>query len=96
MPGPTLDRIMRLGRHRAIDPVWTAQRVSEVGRRLTAACDLFVFVGPQSEPRDQEALVNRVGVEIAEPVNHLPVHGVLVWDVLGHQVRKGLNRLRFN
>jgi len=38
-----LDLISRMGRHRRVDLVWTAQRMVEVSRRLTSATDVFVL-----------------------------------------------------
>ena len=37
------DRLVRLGRHRAVSIVWTAQRMSEVARRLLASGEVAVL-----------------------------------------------------
>jgi hypothetical protein len=79
-----LDALARMGRHRHIDLVWTGQRFAEIPRRLTATTDFFVLFG-QREPRDLEALAERVGREVAERVERLPLHGRVIFDVLaGH------------
>ncbi|MGH9772883.1 MAG: hypothetical protein ACRD4Q_14500 [Candidatus Acidiferrales bacterium] len=82
VPG-AFDRIIRTGRHKGIDVFWTAQRAAEVARRLTAATDLF-FLFSQTEPRDLDALAERIGSESAREVAGLPRHGFLIWDVLDH------------
>jgi hypothetical protein len=76
-----LDVLARMGRHRRIDLVYTAQRFSETPRRLTATTDYFVLFG-QREPRDLEALADRVGRDVAEQVERLPLHGRVIYDVL--------------
>ena len=83
------DRIVRLGRHRGIDLVWTGQRMAEVSRRLTAATDLFVLFA-HTEPLDLDAIADRCGRQVAARVAGLPIHGHLVWDAMGRKVLKGL------
>jgi hypothetical protein len=85
---PGFDHIIRLGRHRRIDVVWTGQRAAEIARRLTAATDVFVLFA-QTEARDLEALADRCGVEVAAQVSRLGLHDRLVWDVLNRVVRRG-------
>lgn len=80
-----LDALARMGRHRQVSLVYTGQRFAEIPRRLTATTDAFVLFG-QREPRDLEALAGRVGREVAEQVERLPLHGRLVYDVLEGQV----------
>jgi hypothetical protein len=64
--------------------VYTGQRFAELPRRLTATTDFFVLFG-QREPRDLEALAERVGRDVAEWVERLPLHGRVIFDVLaGH------------
>lgn len=76
-----LDLLTRMGRHRRVDLVWTAQRLAEVSRRLTSATDVFVLFA-MTEPRDLDALSDRCGIEIASKVQQLGLHGSLVYDVL--------------
>jgi hypothetical protein len=78
------DRIVRLGRHRRINVVWTAQRMAEVARRLTAATDYFVLFA-HTEPRDLDAIAERCGRELAERVAGLGLHGFLGWDVVSQR-----------
>jgi hypothetical protein len=85
---PEFDRIIRLGRHRRIDLVWTGQRAAEIARRLTAATDVFVFYA-QTEARDLEALADRCGAEVAAEVSRLGLHDRVVWDVLNRTMRRG-------
>ena len=80
---PALDRIIRLGRHRFLDVVYTGQRAAEISRRITAATDSFIWFG-HTEPRDLEAIADRCGREIAERVARLPLHGKLTWDAVPH------------
>jgi len=82
---PEFDRIVRLGRHRRVNMVWTSQRMAEVARRLTAATDLFVLF-THSEPRDLDAMAERCGRDVAERVARLPLHGWLAWDVVRGEV----------
>jgi hypothetical protein len=76
-----LDMLARMGRHRQIDLVYTGQRFAEIPRRLTATTDYFVLFG-QREPRDLEALAERVGRECAFCVETLSIHGRVIFDVL--------------
>src|SRR5205823_1534621 len=48
---PIFGKIVRTGRHRGLDLLWTAQRAGEVSRALTSATDVFIFFS-QTEPRD--------------------------------------------
>jgi hypothetical protein len=77
-----LEALARMGRHRHIDLVYTGQRFAELPRRLTATTDFFVLFG-QREPRDLEALAERVGRDVAGRVEALPLHGRVIFDVLG-------------
>jgi hypothetical protein len=74
------DRLVRLGRHRAVDVLWTSQRAGEVARRLTSATDVF-FIFRHTEPRDLAAISERAGSEVADRVSRLGLHEYLVWDV---------------
>ncbi len=78
---PELDRIVRLGRHRRLSLLWTAQRMVETSRRLTSACDWFVLFR-HSEPRDLDGIAERCGHQVAGRVAELSLHGYLVWDVV--------------
>lgn len=86
---PQFDRIVRLGRHRKINLVWTAQRMAEVARRLTAATDAFVLFA-HTEPRDLGAIAERCGSEVAEQVVALPIHGYVIWDALSRKLCSGV------
>lgn len=79
-----LDRLVRLGRHRRVDLVWTAQRAAEVARRVTAATDLLLLLS-QTEPRDLDAIADRCGHDVAERIAGLPLHGMLAWDAIQHR-----------
>ncbi len=74
------DRLVRLGRHRGVDLLWTSQRAGEVARRLTAQTDVFIIFR-HTEPRDLDAIQERCGVEVRDRVSQLEVHEHLVWDV---------------
>lgn len=76
-----LDALARMGRHRRVDLIYTGQRFAELPRRLTATTDHFVLFG-QREPRDLDALAERVGRGVAEQVERLPLHGRVVYDVV--------------
>jgi len=73
-------RVVRLGRHRRLNLIWTAQRLAETPRTLTAMTDLFVLFHT-TEPRDLDAIADRFGVEVAEKISRLSLHGFVVWDV---------------
>lgn len=81
------DRIVRLGRHREVSVVWTAQRAAEVARRLTAATDVFIIFS-QTEPRDLDAIQDRCGREVAQEVADLPLHGHLTWNVITRKLEE--------
>jgi hypothetical protein len=84
---PGLDRIVRLGRHRQIDLIYTGQRMAEIARRLTAATDVFVLF-QHTEPRDLDAIVARCGREIADQVSELSTHGWLEWNAVSRAISK--------
>ena len=84
---PALDRIIRLGRHRRLDVVWTAQRMAEVSRRITSATDLFILFA-HTEPRDLDAIAARCGPEVADQVAGLSLHGCLYYDVIRRRMRE--------
>jgi len=75
------DRLVRLGRHQRVSLVWTAQRMVEVARRLTAATDYFVLFS-HTEPRDLDGIAQRCSAEVARQVAELPRHGWMVWDAI--------------
>lgn len=77
---PNFGKLIRTGRHRAIDVNWTAQRASEASRTLTSLTDEFVLFS-QTEPRDLDAIAARCGPQIADEVAHLDRHDFIVWDV---------------
>lgn len=80
------NKIVRLGRHRNLSVLYTAQRLSECPRALTSATDIFVLFC-HSEPRDLDAISDRCGGEIARKVQELGDHGFLIWDVLERRER---------
>jgi hypothetical protein len=82
-----LDRIVRLGRHREVNMVYTGQRMAEIARRITAATDVFLLF-QHTEPRDIEAIADRCGAEVAQQVMELPMHGYLLWDAIARKVSK--------
>jgi len=73
-------KLIRTGRHRQIDMLWTAQRASEVSRTLTSLTDEFVLFS-QTEPRDLDAIAARCGSPVADRVAQLGRHDYIVWDV---------------
>jgi hypothetical protein len=80
---PELGRLVRLGRHKCVSMLWTAQRMAEVSRTLTAMTDYFVLFAA-SEPRDVDAIRDRCGAEVAEKTSSLGLHEFLIYDVIGH------------
>ena len=82
---PTFGKIVRTGRHRGLDLLWTAQRASEVSRALTSATDFWIFYS-QTEPRDLDAIAERCGRDIAERVAGLGLHESFCWDVIQRKV----------
>jgi hypothetical protein len=89
---PAFGRIVRTGRHRQIDLLWTAQRTSEVSRTLTSATDVWIFYS-QTEPRDLDAIAERCGREIANQVAGLGLHDSFVWDVIEREIMPDSPRL---
>jgi len=81
LPGE-FDRLVRLGRHQEVSIIYTAQRLAETARRLTAATDYFVLL-QHHEPRDLDAIADRCGHEVANRVARLPRHGYLIWSAVG-------------
>jgi hypothetical protein len=81
----SLDKIVRLGRHRWINLVWTSQRIAEVSKRLTSATDRF-YIFRHTEPRDLDALAERCGSGVAERVSELGLHDFVEFDVLSGEI----------
>jgi hypothetical protein len=77
---PKFDRVVRLGRHQRVSLIYTAQRLSETARRLTAATDYF-WLFAHSEPRDLDAISDRCGSDVAEKVARLGIHDSLIFGV---------------
>lgn len=77
---PAFDEIIRLGRHQQVSVLWTAQRMAEIPRRLTAATDFFVLFC-HTEPRDIKAIEERCGPEVADIVQTLGLHDFICYDV---------------
>ena len=86
---PELGKLVRLGRHRRVSLVWTAQRMAEVSRTLTAMTDSFVLFAT-TEPRDLDAIRDRCGDEIADKVEALGFHDFVVYDVVARKEVAGL------
>ena len=89
---PAFGKIVRTGRHRAIDLLWTAQRASEVSRTLTSATDLWILYS-QTEPRDLDAIAARCGRDLAGRVAGLGLHDSFVYDVISREVLPASTRL---
>jgi hypothetical protein len=89
---PVFGRIVRTGRHRYIDLLWTAQRASEVSRTLTSATDVWIFYS-QTEPRDLDAIAERCGRDFANRVAELGLHDYFVWDVIEREILEDSPRL---
>lgn len=89
---PVFGKIVRTGRHRGIDLLWTAQRASEVSRTLTSATDVWILYS-QTEPRDLDAIAERCGREIADKVAGLGLHDFFTWDVIGREIMADSPRL---
>lgn len=89
---PTFGKIVRTGRHRGLDLLWTAQRAAEVARTLTSMTDVFI-VYSQTEPRDLDAIAERCGREVADRVAGLGLHESFTWDVIERRVIEDSPRL---
>lgn len=79
------DKLIRLGRHRAVNIVYTGQRLSECPRRVTAATDVFILFS-HTEPRDLDAIAERCDPSVATMVTELGDHEFLVWDVATRKI----------
>jgi hypothetical protein len=77
---PAFNRLVRLGRHRSVNILYTGQRLSECPRRVTAATDIFALFHT-SEPGDLDRIAERCGPETAEVVSHLGDHEFVIYDV---------------
>lgn len=75
------NKIVRLGRHRNIDLLYTAQRIGDCPVVLRSQTDLFILFC-HTEPRDLEAIEDRCGSEIARKVTTLGEHGFLIYDTV--------------
>lgn len=81
----SFDKIVRLGRHKCINLIWTAQRIAEVSKRLTSATDRF-YIFRHTEPRDLDALEARCGSVVAARVAELGLHDFVEYDVLSGEI----------
>jgi len=77
---PKFKKIIRLGRHRNIDMLYTTQRLGECPRMLTAATDVFILFA-HSEPLDLDRIRERCGAEVARKVAGFQDHQFLIFDV---------------
>ena len=77
-----ITKLLRLGRHHAVNIVYTGQRAAELPRRATGATDVFVLF-QTSEPADLERIEERAGYETAELVRSLGEHEFVVFDAKG-------------
>ena len=77
------------GRHKMIDILWAGQRFAEVPKSLTAQTDYFVLFATR-EPRDINAMTDRVGEETTRRVQTLQPHHALTFDVLSGQASEGV------
>jgi hypothetical protein len=82
---PVLGKLIRTGRHKRLDVIWTCQRAGEVARIVTALTDEFVLFS-QREPRDLDAISDRCGRDVAERVAALGLHGHFRWDAVNRAV----------
>lgn len=73
-------RLMRLGRHRNVDMLYTTQRLEEIPVSLRSATDVFILFA-HSEPRALDAIADRCGVEVMKKVEAFQGHEFLVYDV---------------
>lgn len=81
---PEFGRIVRLGRHRRVDLFHTGQRFAEIPRTLTGMTDMFCIF-QVTEPRDLDALADRIGRDGADRVARLQRYEALVYDVQTRQ-----------
>lgn len=84
---PAFNRLVRLGRHRSVNILYTGQRLSECPRRVTAATDLFALFHT-SEPVDLDRISERCGPETAQAVSNLGEHEFVVYDVVTRSLLK--------
>jgi hypothetical protein len=82
---PVLGKLIRTGRHKRLDVIWTCQRVSEVARIVTALSDEFILFS-QREPRDLDAIADRCGRDVSEKVAALGLHGRFVWNAVDRKI----------
>lgn len=73
-------RLMRLGRHRNVDMLYTTQRLEEIPVSLRSATDVFILFA-HSEPRALDAIAERCGEEVASKVAAFQGHEFLIYDV---------------
>lgn len=77
---PELERLVRYGRHHAVDLLVVARRPVDVPRLVTSQADVL-FTYRQTEPADLKWLVDLTGQpRIRELVPALPDFAVAVWN----------------
>lgn len=77
---PGLDKLIRYGRNRGVNMVYTAKRFPDVSRRLTSQTDRFILFRI-SEPGDLEGIRKRFGDDLTNRVKALPDFQCLDVDV---------------
>jgi len=70
---PEFRKIISRNRHYGVDLVYTAQRIQDVSKKLTAQTDEF-YLFRMVEPRDLDEIEKRFGVDIRDEVERLPDH----------------------
>lgn len=70
--------IIRMGRHKRVAVLMTAQRPVDVNRNLTAECN-HIFSFAQHEPRDVAYMAGFLGKDADRLIN-LPDYSFLYWD----------------
>jgi hypothetical protein len=70
---PGLDLLIRYGRHRNVNVIYTVRNLVETSRRLTSQTDAFVIFRID-EPRYLDEIEKRLGVDVAVRVANLGEH----------------------
>lgn len=78
-PEPYFHNLIRMGRHKRVGLLMTAQRPVDVNRNLTAECN-HVFSFAQHEPRDVAYMSGFLGKEGADRLLDLHDYSFLYWD----------------
>jgi hypothetical protein len=85
---PELGRVLRLGRHAALNVLLVTPRIAEISRCATFQADWIMVCGAISEPNDLRGLEDRTSADFRRFVGDLGMYGRGLWDAIERRQRQ--------